>query len=131
MAGALLGLSPDIQIATLDMHYNPIIIGFRNEEDIPVEHIYPITALSKQQQMVKEAAREDIVRITEHGMAAWIFASEEVFERRIREAVEEALYEAKLDEAIAKGLDDIKNGRYVVGVDAARKYVEELRKGMQ
>ena len=49
--------------------------------------VYPASALVKKQPEVKAAARERVVRITEHGRAAYVFASEEVFRREVAEAV--------------------------------------------
>ncbi|WP_172136282.1 hypothetical protein [Adlercreutzia sp. ZJ473] len=92
-----------------------------------MEAIFPITALTKQQAKVKEAASEDVVRITENGVAAWIFASEEAFERRVKSAVEEALYEASVASVIARGTRDYEEGRYVVGADAARAKLAAMR----
>lgn len=92
-----------------------------------MEAVYPITALTKQQSKVKEAAREDIVRITENGSAAWVFASEEAFERRVKAAVEEALYETSVTTAIARGMRDYDEGRITIGIEAARAKLAELR----
>ena len=46
-----------------------------------MDAIYPVTALQKQQGEVKKAAQAGIVRITENGKGAYVFCSEEVFER--------------------------------------------------
>ena len=92
-----------------------------------MEAIFPITALSKQQQEVKEAARNDLVRITEHGSAAWVFASEEAFEKRVADAVADALYEAQVGSAVARGMRDFEHGDYVVGTDAARAELSRMR----
>lgn len=93
-----------------------------------MEAIFPITALSKQQQEVKDAAREDVVRITEHGAAAWVFASEEAFERRVQRAVDDALYEAQLEATVARGMKDAEQGRIVVGTEAAKAWLERSRR---
>ena len=90
--------------------------------------IYPITALTKQQQEVKDAARDGIVRITEHGMAAWVFASEEAFDQRVSEEVERALYDARVQTAVARGERDYERGRFVVGTDAAKTRLTDLRR---
>lgn len=92
-----------------------------------MEAIYPITALSKQQAEVKQAAKEDIVRITEHGAAAWIFASEEAFEARVQKAVADAMDEAQIAMLIERGRHDMEIGNVVVGTDKARKKLAQRR----
>ncbi len=83
-----------------------------------LDPIYPITALQKKTAEVKEAARHDVIRITENGVGAYVFTSEEVYERRIREAAEQAVEEALLAHAIERGRADIEAGRFLVGNDA-------------
>ena len=85
-----------------------------------MDPVYPITALAKQPKKVKEEAKKRLVRITEHGEGAYVFCSEEVFESRIDRAIKDALYEAKLDAVIARGLADYEAGRFVGGAEAAR-----------
>lgn len=92
-----------------------------------MEPIFPITALSKDQAAVKEAARDNIVRITEHGAAAWVFTSEEAFEQRIQEAVDDAVYEAQLAWIIERGRRDMAEGRYITGTENFRKKLAEMR----
>lgn len=89
-----------------------------------LDPIYPVTALQKKTAEVKEAARHDIVRITENGVGAFIFASEEMFEKRIREAVEQAVEDALIAGVIERGRVDIAEGRYIVG-DAAWEEIEK------
>ncbi len=89
-----------------------------------LDPIYPVTALQKKTAEVKEAARHDIVRITENGVGAFIFASEEMFEKRIREAVEQAVEDALIAGVIERGRADIAEGRYIVG-DAAWDEIEK------
>lgn len=89
-----------------------------------MEEIYPVSALVKNQSAVKRAAQRGVVRITEHGAAAYIFCSEDVFNARMREAVEDALYEVRLRMAITQGRADIDAGRTYRGTDAAREEVE-------
>lgn len=92
-----------------------------------MEAIYPITALSKQQAEVKSAAKDDIVRITEHGAAAWIFASEEAFEARIQKAVAEAISGAQIAMLIERGRNDVDGGKVVLGTDQARRKLAQKR----
>ena len=89
--------------------------------------IYPASALVKKQPEVKAAARERIVRITEHGRAAYVFASEEVFRREVDEAVAEALEAIEMRQVILRGREDFANGRFVTGIDAARSEVARRR----
>ncbi|MEG2369333.1 MAG: sodium:proline symporter [Raoultibacter sp.] len=92
-----------------------------------MDTIYPSTALSKNQPEVKRAARENIVRITEHGYPAYIFCSEEIYHQHIESAVEEALYERTLSDIIKRGRDDYAHGRFVTGTDAARAQTAKRR----
>ena len=89
-----------------------------------MEEIYPVSALAKNQGAVKRAAQNGVVRITEHGAAAYVFCSEDVFNRRIQEAVEDALYEARLRMAIMQGRADIDAGRVYRSTETAREQVE-------
>lgn len=75
--------------------------------------VYPVRALQRNSREVRDAAKEKLLRITENGASAYIFCSEEVLERTINQAVEEALYERERLEAIERGdcmcgLDNLK-----------------------
>ena len=76
-----------------------------------LDAIYPISALAKRQGEVKEAARKGLVRITEQGAGAFVFCSEEQFERVLSRAQEEALMEAQIAQAIEEGRRDKESGR--------------------
>ncbi len=89
--------------------------------------VYPASALVKKQPEVKAAAREKMVRITEHGRAAFVFASEDVFRREVDEAVAEALEAIEMREVIKRGREDFAAGRYVTGIEAARAEVARRR----
>lgn len=91
-----------------------------------MDAIYSATALRDHQKEVKEAARRGVVRITEHGKGAFVFCSEEVFQRRIAQAVDDALYARRAKEAIARGTEAYESGDYVVGLEAAKALVEEI-----
>ena len=86
--------------------------------------IFPISALQKRQREVKEAAKNDVVRITENGMGAYVFCTEETFRRVIEDAAENAAYEARMEAIILRGREDIAAGRYIEGTDAARAEIE-------
>lgn len=75
--------------------------------------VYPVSALQRNSREVRDAVKEKLLRITENGASAYIFCSEEVLERTINQAVEEALYERECLEAIERGdcmcgLDNLK-----------------------
>lgn len=72
--------------------------------------IFPITSLQKNSADVRNAAREDIVHITENGRASYVFASEEVFDEYVAEQRAEAAREALLFQAIDKGEQDLAAG---------------------
>ena len=77
--------------------------------------VYPASALVKKQPEVKAAAREKMVRITEHGRAAYVFASEEVFRREVAEAVAEYGIVRFLD-CISAAASDRRYQYYLVAV---------------
>ena len=84
-----------------------------------MEPIFSMTTLQRSPSSVKEAAQSSVVRITEQGKGAYIFASEEAFERRIAEERAESAYEARLVESVGRGVDDIAAGRYFSSIDQA------------
>jgi len=53
--------------------------------------IYPSTALKNEQRAIKAIADNEVVYITENGRGKYLFMSQEVHDREIEEAVEEAL----------------------------------------
>lgn len=73
--------------------------------------IYPSTALKNQQREIKAKADTEIVHITENGWGKYVFMSEDVLERTIHEAVEEALYEKRLMDALDESRSDFEAGR--------------------
>ena len=93
-----------------------------------MEAIFPISALQKEQKEVKEAARKGIVRITEQGRAAFVFASEEALEKRIQEERRQAVYEAKLEEIITAGRADVQGGRTYTDTE---RFFADLKDEMQ
>ena len=76
-----------------------------------MEAIYSSVALRDRQREVKDAARKDVVHITENGNGAFIFCSEEVFERRLQRAVDEALYAEHMAQVVRDGREDVAAGR--------------------
>ena len=87
-----------------------------------------MTTLQRNPSQVKEAAKSSVVRITEQGAAAYVFCSEDEFERRIAAEREDAAFEARLIEAVGRGIADVEAGRYVTSVDEALGRAEELRR---
>ena len=89
-----------------------------------MEPIMPLTTLLRNPGKVKEAARESIVRITEHGEGAYIFATEESFEVYVQRQREEAAFEERLSKAIEQGLADVEAGRVSDDLDGLFARVE-------
>lgn len=92
-----------------------------------MDKVYSSTALKERQSEVKAAAREGLVRITENGAGAFVFCSDEVFQREIDDAVERALYTARVEEAVLRGRAAAREGRTVEGIEAARAEVARRR----
>lgn len=90
-----------------------------------MEAIFPVTALQKQQGEVKKAAQKGLVRITENGKGAYVFCSEDVFERLVDQAAEDAAAEARMHLIISRGRSDIAAGRIYEGTEAAMRAVEQ------
>lgn len=80
--------------------------------------IYSSAALKTKQREVKDAAREQVVHITENGNAAFVLLSEELYERNLREAAERAAYEERVRLCIRNGRADVAAGRVIEGLDA-------------
>lgn len=93
--------------------------------DTAMDPIFPVSALQKKKSDVKRAAQDHLVRITENGVGAYVFCSEEIFERALAEAAEQAAYEERLAFGIERGRADYQAGRVVEGVEAAR---DELKR---
>ena len=92
-----------------------------------MEAIFSSAALRNNQREVKNAALEDVVHITENGNGAFVFCSEEVFERRLRQAAEDALYASRMEDAIEAGRADVGAGRVYHGAEAAFAEVARRR----
>lgn len=94
-----------------------------------MEPIFSMTTLQRNPGQVKSAAQDSVVRITEQGAGAYVFCSEETFERRIAAEREDAAFEARLSEAVGRGIADIEAGRFTTSVDDAFQRAAELRRG--
>ena len=69
--------------------------------------IYPSTALKNEQRAIKAIADKEIVYITENGRGKYLFMSQEVHDREVEDAVEGALYEFHMAEALRASLIEI------------------------
>ena len=93
-----------------------------------MEPVYSMTTLQRNPSQVKSAAHDDVARITEQGMGAFVFCGEEVFEERIAREREDAAYEARLLESVGRGVADIQAGRHVTSFDEAFERAAKLRR---
>lgn len=82
--------------------------------------IFSFSTLKSNQREVKDRGKTEVVHITENGNAAYVFCSEEVFEREKARAVQEAISEMQIAQLIQRGRADVEAGRVVNGLDAAR-----------
>lgn len=73
--------------------------------------IFPSTALKNRQREIKELAETQVVYITENGHGKYVFTSQEVLDNLISDAVEQAMYEARMEAALKEAREDIAAGR--------------------
>ena len=92
-----------------------------------MEPIYTMTALQRTPNEVKEDARNGLVRITEQGGENYVFCSEAAFEERIAREREDAAYEARVIEAVGRGIVDIEAGRFTTSVEDAFARAADIR----
>lgn len=93
-----------------------------------MEPIYSMTTLQRSPGKVKEDAQRGLVRITEQGGGGFVFCSEAAFEDYVARQREDAAYEARVIEAVGRGLADIDAGRFTESIDDAFARAAELRK---
>ena len=89
--------------------------------------IYPSTALKNEQRAIKAIADNEVVYITENGRGKYLFMSQEVHDREIAEAVEEALYEARMAQALRASRADYEAGRFYVSREELKDAVARKR----
>ena len=89
--------------------------------------IFPSTALKNRQREIKALADTQMVHITENGHGKYIFASEEVVEKAIADAVEEALYEARMADALRQSRRNFAEGRFYETRDELMAAVAQKR----
>ena len=92
-----------------------------------MDAIFSMTTLQRNPSEVKRAAQENLVRVTEQGSPAYVFCSEDTFEQIIVREREDAAYEARLLDAVGRGVADIEAGRFVTSVSDAFNRAAELR----
>lgn len=74
--------------------------------------IYPSVALKNQQKEIKALADNEVVYITENGRGKYVFMSEDLLSRQIEDAVENALYEQRVADALRESRTDFEEGHY-------------------
>lgn len=89
--------------------------------------IYPSTALKNQQREIKAKADREIVHITENGWGKYVFMSEEVLQKTVDQAVEEALYEKRMLDALEESRADFAEGRLYASREDLLAAVEKMR----
>lgn len=92
-----------------------------------MEPIFSMTTLQRNPSAVKESARQELVRVTEQSGKGFVFASDEVFERIIAKERADAAYEARLTEAVGRGIADIDAGRFTSSIEDAFSKAATLR----
>ena len=89
--------------------------------------IYPSTALKNEQRAIKAIADKEVVYITENGRGKYLFMSQDVHDREIEEAVERALYEARMAQALRESRADFAAGRCYTSRDELKAAVASKR----
>lgn len=72
--------------------------------------IYPSTAFKTQQREIKGIADHEIVHITENGWGKYVFTSEGILKKTVDQAVENALYEKRLVDALTESISGFAEG---------------------
>ena len=98
-----------------------------DRKEVLMPAIYPSAALKNRQREIKAIADREPVYITESGAGKYVFLSEAVLETTIAEAVEKALYEARVDQALAKSREDCREGRFYSTRDDLMAAIERKR----
>lgn len=92
----------------------------------PKGSIYSSTALATRQREVKNVADRQVVYITENGNGAYIFCSEDVFDRELKRTREEARYETEMEFVLHRGMRDLREENLTTDV---RGFVDRIREG--
>ena len=88
--------------------------------------IYSFSSLKSSQREVKDRSKREVVHITENGNAAYVFCSEEVFEREKADAVATAIRDREVAQLILQGRKDVAFGRCVEGLGAAKERMHAI-----
>ena len=91
--------------------------------------IYPSVALKNQQKEIKALADNEVVYITENGRGKYVFMSEDLLSRQIEDAVENALYEQRIADALRESRTDFEEGRYYSSREELMSAVARKRAG--
>jgi hypothetical protein len=89
--------------------------------------IYSDTVLNDQQETIKKLAEKQFVYITEHGSGKYIFTTEKYMQQSIDEAVQQALYEQRLQIALSQSRSDFENGNYYTSKEEMLNAVKKMR----
>lgn len=92
-----------------------------------MEPIFSMTTLQRSPSKVKQAALDNVVRITEQGSGGYVFASEKAFADYIARQREEAVAEARITDSIDRGIADIESGQFVTSLEIAFARAAEAR----
>ena len=91
--------------------------------------IYPSTALKNQQLEIKALADHEPVYITENGRGKYVFMSESVLEQKLAEAVAQAVYDVRMEQALERSRSDFAHGRYYSSREELMEAVAQKRAG--
>lgn len=95
--------------------------------ELAMAPIYPVTALSKDIKAVKAKADKQVVRISENGRGAYVFASEKALADLIEKERQDAAWEAYTLQSVARGVADVDAGRYTTSREAMFQKASEYR----
>ncbi len=76
-----------------------------------MERYITSTQLKQQLRQAKEYARDDVVHILEHGRAAYVLCSLEVYERCLAEARARAIWTVDVEESAWESEEDVRKNR--------------------
>ena len=89
--------------------------------------IYPSVALKNQQREIKAKANKEIVYITENGWGKYVFMSEDVLEQTVSQAVEQALYEKRVADALTQSRANFEQGNFYTSREEMMAAVAQKR----
>lgn len=104
-----------------------VIADFITDGVSTMTAIFPSVALKNQQREIKAIADKEFVHITENGRGKYLFVAEDVFNDYVENAIEDALYEQRLIEALEQSRRDFAEGRYYTSHEEMWAAVERKR----